>query len=142
MRQVPIAALALLFGEPLVTGVAVRRADLLLEGPLILLTLQDAVEARQQPLGMRTSAARDVGELRFVPVKSAEAQATLLNHKARDFLIRQQTQTVNTIRAHLAEFGVVVAKGIHNVDRLLEPPGWPSTCWPTSSATCAGGSKR
>jgi len=47
-------------------------------------------------------------------VKSAEAQAALLDHKARDFLIRQQTQTVNTIRAHLAEFGIVVAKGIHS----------------------------
>lgn len=58
--------------------------------------------------------------MRFVPVKSADAQAALLDHKARDFLIRQQTRTVNTIRAHLAEFGIVVAKGIHNVDRLLE----------------------
>lgn len=57
--------------------------------------------------------------MRFVPVKSAEAQAALVDHKARDFLIRQQTQTVNTIRAHLAEFGIVVANGIHNVDRLL-----------------------
>jgi Transposase len=57
--------------------------------------------------------------MRFVPVKSAEVQAALLDHKARDFLIRQQTQTVNAIRAHLAEFGIVVAKGIHNVDRLL-----------------------
>ena len=26
---------------------------------------------------------------------------------------------VNTIRAHLSEFGIVVAKGIHHVDRLL-----------------------
>jgi transposase len=57
--------------------------------------------------------------MRFVPVKSAERQAALLDHKTRDFLIRQQTQTVNAIRAHLAEFGIVVAKGIHNVDRLL-----------------------
>lgn len=58
--------------------------------------------------------------MRFVPVKSAERQAALLDHKARDFLVRQQTQTVNAVRAHLAEFGIVVAKGIHNVDRLLE----------------------
>jgi transposase len=57
--------------------------------------------------------------MRFVPVKSADQQAALLAHKARDFLIRQQTQTVNAIRAHFAEFGIVVAKGIHNVDRLL-----------------------
>lgn len=26
---------------------------------------------------------------------------------------------MNAIRAHLGEFGIVVAKGIHNVDRLL-----------------------
>ena len=58
--------------------------------------------------------------MRFVPVKSAERQAALLDHKTRDFLVRQRTQLVNTIRAHLSEFGIVVAKGIHNVDRLLE----------------------
>ncbi|WP_299656289.1 IS110 family transposase [uncultured Jannaschia sp.] len=58
--------------------------------------------------------------MRFVPVKLAERQAALLDHKARDFLVRQRTQIVNTIRAHLGEFGVVVAKGIHNVDRLLD----------------------
>lgn len=58
--------------------------------------------------------------MRFVPVKSADRQAALLDHKARDFLVRRRTQTVNAIRAHLSEFGVVVAKGIHNLDRLLE----------------------
>jgi len=69
--------------------------------------------------------------MRFVPVKSAEVRrrtpcvrerrrtAALLDHKTRDFLIRQRTQLVNTIRAHLCEFGIVVAKGIHNVERLL-----------------------
>lgn len=54
------------------------------------------------------------------PVKSAERQAALLDHKARDFLVRQRTQTVNAIRAYLSEFGIVEAKGIHNLDRLLE----------------------
>lgn len=58
--------------------------------------------------------------MRFVPVKTEEQQATLLRHRTRDFLVRQTTQIVNAIRAHLAEFGIVVAKGIHNVDRLLE----------------------
>ena len=61
--------------------------------------------------------------MRFVPVKSAERQAALLDHKTRDFLVRQRTQLVNTIRAHLSEFGIVVAKGIHNVDRLLAAAG-------------------
>jgi transposase len=58
--------------------------------------------------------------MRFVPVKSAERQAALLDHKAREFLVRQRTQTVTAIRAHLGEFGIVVAKGIHNVNRLLD----------------------
>lgn len=61
--------------------------------------------------------------MRFVPVKSAERQAALLDHKTRDFLVRQRTQLVNTIRAHLSEFGIVVAKGIHNVERLLTAAG-------------------
>ena len=58
--------------------------------------------------------------MRFLPVNSADRQAALLDHKARDFPIRQRTQIVNAIRAHPSEFGVVVAKGTHNVDRLLE----------------------
>lgn len=58
--------------------------------------------------------------MRFVPVKSAQRQAALLDHKARDFLVRQRTQIVNAIRAHLGEFGIVVPKGIHHVDRLLD----------------------
>jgi transposase len=57
--------------------------------------------------------------MRFVPVKSADRQALLMTHKAREFLVRQQTQTVNAIRAHLGEFGIIVAKGIHNADRLI-----------------------
>jgi len=57
--------------------------------------------------------------MRFVPVKSADRQAALMDHKTREFLVRQQTQIVNAIRAHLSEFGIVVPKGIHNVDRLL-----------------------
>lgn len=57
--------------------------------------------------------------MRFVPIKSANTQAVLMTHKAREFLVRQQTQVVNAIRAHLAEFGVVVPKGIHNAERLI-----------------------
>ncbi|WP_349294829.1 IS110 family transposase (plasmid) [Thioclava sp. 'Guangxiensis'] len=57
--------------------------------------------------------------MRFVPVKSAQTQAALLDHKAREFLVRQRTQIINAIRAHIGEFGIVVAKGIQNVDRLI-----------------------
>ena len=56
----------------------------------------------------------------FVPVKSADRQAALLCHKAQDFVVRQRTQIINAICAHLDEFGAVAAKGIRNVDCLLE----------------------
>lgn len=58
--------------------------------------------------------------MRFVPVKSEATQGHLVTHKAREFLVRQQTQIVNAIRAHLGEFGVVIPKGIQNVGRLIE----------------------
>ncbi len=57
--------------------------------------------------------------MRFVPVKSAEQQAVLTMHRARELLIRQRTMLVNALRAHLAEFGIVVAQGIHQVCDLV-----------------------
>lgn len=53
--------------------------------------------------------------MRFVPVKNKEQQGVLILHRARELLVRQQTMTVNAIRAHLAEFGIVVAQGIQNM---------------------------
>ena len=58
--------------------------------------------------------------MRFVPVKSADQQATLSLHKTRDLLVKQRTMSVNALRAHLAEFGIVVAKGVGRVGELLE----------------------
>ncbi len=57
--------------------------------------------------------------LRFVPVKSAETQAEAMDLSARDLLVRQRTQLVNAVRGHAAEFGVIAAKGIAQVDPLL-----------------------
>jgi transposase len=57
--------------------------------------------------------------MRFAPVKAEAQQAVLMMHRTRDFLVRQLTQATNAIRAHLAEFGIVVPKGVHNVERLL-----------------------
>ncbi|RWR27263.1 hypothetical protein D2T31_17525 [Sinirhodobacter populi] len=42
-----------------------------------------------------------------------------MQHRTRDFLVRQLTQLANAIRAHLGEFGIVVPKGIHNMNRLV-----------------------
>ena len=56
--------------------------------------------------------------MRFVPVKSEATSAVLVLHRARDFLVRQVTQTGNAIRAHMAEFGIVAAKGLRGVEGL------------------------
>ena len=58
--------------------------------------------------------------MRFVPIKSEEQQATLMVHKTRDLLIKQRTMGVNALRGHLAEFGIVAAKGIGRVGELIE----------------------
>jgi transposase len=58
--------------------------------------------------------------MRFVPVKSADQQAVLMLHRTRALLIRQQTMLANAFRAHLAEFGIVVAQGIRHVRELME----------------------
>ena len=58
--------------------------------------------------------------MRFVPIKSAEQQATLMLHKTRELLVKQRTMSVNALRSHLSEFGIIAAKGIGRVDELLE----------------------
>jgi transposase len=57
--------------------------------------------------------------MRFVTVKGEEQQATAVVFRARDLLVCQRTQIINVIRGHLAEFGMVVAKGPFHVARLV-----------------------
>ncbi len=57
--------------------------------------------------------------MRFVPVKSAEQQSVLVLHRTRDLLIRQRTMLANSLRAHCAEFGIVVAQGMAKLSELL-----------------------
>jgi transposase len=61
--------------------------------------------------------------MRFVPVKSAEQQASGLVFRTRDLLVRQRTQLINAIRGHLTEYGWVAPKGAAHVavlDDLLD----------------------
>jgi transposase len=58
--------------------------------------------------------------MRFVPVKSAEQQAALMLHTARDLLIRQRTMLANAIRGHSAEFGLCAPQGLGRVEELLK----------------------
>ena len=57
--------------------------------------------------------------MRFVQIKSAEQQGRLMLHRARDLLMRQRTQVINALRAHLAEFGIVAPQGRQGVKELL-----------------------
>ena len=57
--------------------------------------------------------------MRFVAVKSAEQQARLMQHRARDLLMRQRTQLINALRAHLAELGIAAAQGREGIKELL-----------------------
>ena len=49
--------------------------------------------------------------MRFVQIKSTEQQGRLMLHRARDLLMRQRTQVINAVRAHLAELGIVAVQG-------------------------------
>jgi transposase len=57
--------------------------------------------------------------MRFVSIKSVEQQSALMLHRTRDLLIRQRTQLINALRAHLAELGLVAAKGREGVQQLV-----------------------
>ncbi len=57
--------------------------------------------------------------MRFVPVKSAEQQSVLVLHRTREVLVRQRTALVNSLRAHMAEFGFIIPQGIKRVPELL-----------------------
>jgi transposase len=48
--------------------------------------------------------------MRFVRIKPAERQGQLMQHRTRDLVIRQRTQIINALRAHLAELGIVAAQ--------------------------------
>jgi transposase len=58
--------------------------------------------------------------MRFVPIKSAEQQAAAMVLKTRSLLVRQQTQAINALRAHLSELGVITAIGTTKVSGLID----------------------
>jgi transposase len=58
--------------------------------------------------------------MRFVAVKSVDAQSILMLHRARHLLVRQRTAQVSAMRAHLAEYGIIAPKGRAHVRALIE----------------------
>ena len=57
--------------------------------------------------------------MRFVQVKSAAQQSQLMLHRTRDLLMRQRTQAINALRAHMAELGID-AQGRDGIKELLK----------------------
>ena len=56
--------------------------------------------------------------MRFVAVKSEAQQAQAMLFHTRDLLVRQRTQTINALRGHLAEYGVVAPQGRARIGQL------------------------
>ena len=56
--------------------------------------------------------------MHFVAVKSEAQQAQGMLFHTRDLLVRQRTQTINALRGHLAEYGVVAPQGRARIRQL------------------------
>ena len=58
--------------------------------------------------------------MRFVPTKSEQQQAGLMLHRSRQLLVCQRTMLSNAIRGHIAELGIISAKGRNGTAELLK----------------------
>ena len=58
--------------------------------------------------------------MRFVPIKSEQQQSGLILHRSRQLLVRQRTMLSNAIRGHLAELGIISAKGRNGTAELFK----------------------
>jgi transposase len=58
--------------------------------------------------------------MRFVPIKTKEQQTALMLHRTRQLLVRQRTMLSNALRGHMAELGIVSAKGRNGTGELLK----------------------
>ena len=58
--------------------------------------------------------------MRFVEIKSADQQAILSQHRAREVMVGQRTQLSNTIRGLVGEFGITIRKGLESIRHFAE----------------------
>ncbi|MEP3687521.1 MAG: IS110 family transposase [Sulfitobacter dubius] len=56
--------------------------------------------------------------MRFVEPKSPQQQARAMVFRTRDLFVRQRTQTINALRAHLAEHGLIAPQGMSNLTNI------------------------
>ena len=76
--------------------------------------------------------------MRFVAVKSEQAQAAAVVFRTRDLLVRQRTQAINALRGHLAEFGIIAAKGPLHVPKLIALMDDPTSDLPHAARVILG----
>ena len=57
--------------------------------------------------------------MRFVVPKTEKQQAACMVFRTRDLFVRQRTQLINALRAHLAEHGIIAPQGIANLAALI-----------------------
>jgi transposase len=70
--------------------------------------------------------------MRYATRKTPEQQALCVVFRTRDMLVRQRTQTINALRGHLGEFGIIAPKGIWNVGPLARALDENRTALPSS----------
>ncbi|PZR51332.1 MAG: IS110 family transposase, partial [Stutzerimonas stutzeri] len=76
--------------------------------------------------------------MRFVAIKSEQQQASAVVFRARDLLVRQRTQIINSLRGHLAEYGRVVAQGPGHVTKLIAQAEDPASSLPPAASLALG----
>ena len=80
------------------------------DGPAVCQAVrEDEQERRNDAEAICEAVARP--NMRFVPVKTAEQQAVLALHRARQGFVKARTAQANQIRGLLAEFGIVIPQG-------------------------------
>lgn len=77
--------------------------------------------------------------MRFVPIKTVDAQAILTLHRVRHGFVEERTATINRIRGLMSEFGVILPQRAEVVRKQAQlaaerlPTGPPAPCmiyWP------------
>ena len=71
--------------------------------------------------------------MRFVAVKSEAAQASAMVFRTRDLFVGQRTRLINALRGHLTEYGLVVAKGVTHVAKLIDLVEGPASPLPAQA---------
>ena len=57
--------------------------------------------------------------MQFVEIKTAEQQSRAMLFRTRQMLVGQRTQTINALRGHLAEYGVIGPKSKAGLNKLI-----------------------